>query len=208
MPKVSVYNQTGKKTGEIELSDAVFGVKPKESVVHEVYTAMTANARQPWAHTKDKSEIRGGGRKPWKQKGTGRARHGSRRSPIWVGGGITFGPLKFRNFKQKINKKTKLSVTKMCLSDKVAEGKFIVLENLPTERKTKIFALLFEKLPSFGRKTIILNEKKNEIVLRATNNIPKVDVVFAKDVSVVDLLNHQYIVVTKEGIKVLEKRLA
>ena len=135
MAKVTLYNVTGEKSGEVKLSDAVFGIKPKESVVHQVYTALMSNARQPWAHAKDRSEKRGGGRKPWRQKGTGRARHGSIRSPLWTGGGVTFGPLKGRNFKQKINKKTRLLVTRMCLSDKVTDQKLIVIENLPEDGK-------------------------------------------------------------------------
>ena len=111
MLNAKVYNQTGKENGEVELTEAVFGVKPKVSVVHQVFVALRANAREPWADTKNKGEVRGGGRKPWKQKGTGRARHGSIRSPIWKGGGITFGPLSTRNYKQKINKRTVLCLT-------------------------------------------------------------------------------------------------
>ena len=99
--KLDLYNQAGQKSGSMELSDLVFGVKSKMAVIHQVYVALLANLREPWAHTKDKGDVRGGGKKPWKQKGTGRARHGSIRSPIWRGGGVTFGPLKIRNYKQK-----------------------------------------------------------------------------------------------------------
>ena len=102
MAKISVYNQEGKTLESIEVLDAVFGVTPKTSVVHQVYVALLANLRRPWAHTKDRGDVSGGGKKPWKQKGTGRARHGSIRSPIWKGGGVTFGPLSVRNYKQKI----------------------------------------------------------------------------------------------------------
>ena len=107
MAKVAIYNDRGKENGSLELDDNIFGLKSKMAVIHQVYLALMANAREPWAHAIDKSEVSGGGKKPWKQKGTGRARHGSIRSPIWRGGGATFGPLNTRNYKQKINKKTK-----------------------------------------------------------------------------------------------------
>ena len=206
MPKVKLYNNQGKETGTIDLNVDIFGVEIKKSVVHQVYTALTANARQPWAHTKDKSEVRGGGRKPWKQKGTGRARHGSIRSPLWVGGGVTFGPLKTRNYKQKINKKMNQLAVKMCLSDKAASDKFVVLEDMPTNGKAKEVAKLREALPGMGRTTIFLTQKVDEKVNLATRNIVKFDMQQAKDVNVVDLLNHQYVVVTKKGLEILEKR--
>ncbi|MBT4120864.1 MAG: 50S ribosomal protein L4 [Candidatus Magasanikbacteria bacterium] len=207
MPKVKLYNKQGKETGTIDLNVDIFGVEVKKSVVHQVYTALTANARQPWAHTKDKSEVRGGGRKPWKQKGTGRARHGSIRSPLWVGGGVTFGPLKTRNYKQKINKKMNQLAVKMCLSDKAINDKFVVLEDMPTDGKAKEVAKLREALPGMGRTTIFLTPKVNEKVNLATRNIVKFDMQQAKDVNVVDLLNHQYVVITKKGLEVLENRL-
>ena len=207
MPKVKLYNNQGKETGTIDLNVDIFGVEIKKSVVHQVYTALTANARQPWAHTKDKSEVRGGGRKPWKQKGTGRARHGSIRSPLWVGGGVTFGPRSIRNYKQKINKKMNRLAVKMCLSDKAASDKFVVLEDFPTDGKAKEVVKLREALPGMGRTTIFLTPKVDEKVNLATRNIVKFDMQQAKDVNVVDLLNHQYVVITKEGLKVLENRL-
>ena len=117
--KIKVYTQDGKETKELALNPAVFGVAVKESVVHQVMVAQMANSRVAIAHTKTRAEVRGGGRKPWKQKGTGRARHGSTRSPIWVGGGVTFGPRSDRNFSQKVNKKMKTKALFMCLSDKV-----------------------------------------------------------------------------------------
>ncbi len=207
MAKVKLYNNQGKETGTIDLNVDIFDVKIKKSVVHQVYTALTANARQPWADTKNKSEVRGGGRKPWKQKGTGRARHGSNRSPLWVGGGVTFGPLSIRNYKQKINKKMNQLAVKMCLSDKVASDKFVVLEGLPTDGKAKEIAKLREALPGMGRTTIFLTPNVNEKINLATRNIVKFDMQQAKDVNVVDLLNHQYVVITQKGLEVLENRL-
>lgn len=125
MATFPIYNVTGEKNGTIELSDRVFAVAPKMPLIHQVYEAIRANAREPWADTKDRGEVRGGGKKPWKQKGTGRARHGSTRSPIWRGGGITFGPLSIRNYKQKINQKMNQQAVRMCLSDK-ADRKSVV----------------------------------------------------------------------------------
>lgn len=207
MTKVKLYNKEGKEIKSIDLNGDIFGVEVKESVVHQVYTALMANARQPWAHTKNKGEVRGGGRKPWKQKGTGRARHGSIRSPLWVGGGVTFGPLKTRNYKQKINKKMNQLAVKMCLSDKVADEKFVILEDLSTEGKAKEFAKLRKALPGMGRTTLFLAPEVDEKMNLSTRNIEKFDMQQAKDVNVVDLMHHQYVVVTQKGLEVLENRL-
>ena len=127
--KTKVYNLEGKETKEMELSDAVFNVKVKPSVVHEVFVAQRNNTREPWADTKNRGEVSGGGKKPWPQKGTGRARHGSIRSPLWKGGGVTFGPLSTRNYKTKINKKTRRVALRMCLTDKLANGALWVVED-------------------------------------------------------------------------------
>jgi len=207
MAKVAIYNDRGKENGSLELDDNIFGLKSKMAVIHQVYLALMANAREPWAHAIDKSEVSGGGKKPWKQKGTGRARHGSIRSPIWRGGGATFGPLNTRNYKQKINKKTKKTAVKMCLSDKVQTSKFIVLENLVVDGKTKAMATLRAALPGLGKTTLLLASKNDEALKRAVNNIPKLDIQTASDVNVIDLLHHQYIITTKDGVKELENRL-
>ena len=130
MAKVKVYNQEGKSTAEIELPADIFEVALNEGLLHQVVVALEANSRQVLAHTKDRSEVRGGGRKPWKQKGTGRARHGSIRSPIWKGGGVTFGPQKIRNFTKKLNKQVKRKALAMTLSDKVSNNNFIAIESL------------------------------------------------------------------------------
>jgi len=207
MVKIAVYNLEGEKTKDLELSDDVFGIKLKEEVVHQVYEALRANIRQPWAHSKDRGDVSGGGRKPWRQKGTGRARHGSNRSPIWSGGGVTFGPLKNRNYKQKINKKMNVQAVKMCLSDKVTDQKIVAVENFDFGGKTKALAGLCVKLPCANKNTIILSENVDEVLMRTARNVQKVDVLRAQDVNVVDLLNHQYLIVTPESIKLLEKRL-
>jgi large subunit ribosomal protein L4 len=206
--KVAVYNQTGKKIEDLELNEAVFGVKINESLVHQVYLALEANARQPWANTKDKGEVRGGGKKPWKQKGTGRARHGSIRSPLWKGGGVTFGPLNTRNYKQKINKKMNQTAVKSCFLDKALNEKMIVLDSLVSDGKTKQMAELRNKLPGLGKTTLLLNSKDDEKLNLATRNIQKLDMQRIADVNVVDMMHHQYIIITKEGLKKLEKRLS
>jgi len=144
---IKIYNQEAEPVGEIKLSDKVFGVKVNESLVHQAMVTQMANQRQVLAHTKDRSEVRGGGRKPWRQKGTGRARAGSIRSPIWIGGGVTFGPRKERNFKKKINQKMKQKAILMVLSDKVANNNLMILDKLEMkEFKTKMFAEMLKKL--------------------------------------------------------------
>ncbi len=145
--KLPVYSQTGEKVKELELNPRIFGVAVKESVVHQVAVAQMANSRQVLAHTKDKGEVRGGGRKPWRQKGTGRARHGSIRSPLWKGGGVTFGPTKERNFSQKVNKKMKRKALFMCLSDKVKQDWLILLDKLElSEGRTREMVAVLKSL--------------------------------------------------------------
>jgi large subunit ribosomal protein L4 len=145
--KVKVYNQNAESVGEMELSPKVFGVKVKPALVYQAVVTQMANMRKVLAHTLIRSEVRGGGKKPWAQKGTGRARHGSSRSPIWRGGGVTFGPRKDRNFKMRLNKKMRQGAMLMALSDKVANEHFIVLDKLEmAEYKTKVFDGIVEKL--------------------------------------------------------------
>lgn len=205
--KIKLYNLAGKESGEVEAKDTVFAKEPKESVIHQVYEAILANAREPWAHTKGKGDVSGGGKKPWKQKGTGRARHGSIRSPIWRGGGITFGPKKERNYEQKINKKMNNLAVMMCLSLKAQGNQIVVLEDNPATGKTKEIAKLRLALPGANRSTLWVMDGKNVELLKTGRNIAKLDWQQAKDVNVVDLMRHQFIVTTKKGIEQLEKRL-
>jgi len=145
--KTQVYSQNGEKVKQLDLNPAIFGIKAKESVLHQVVVAQMANARKPIAHTKLKSEVRGGGKKPWRQKGTGRARHGSTRSPIWVGGGVVFGPRNTVNFKQKVNQKMKTKALFMCLSDKFVSHHLALLDNLQiTQSKTKEIVTVINNL--------------------------------------------------------------
>jgi large subunit ribosomal protein L4 len=205
--KVDVYNAQGKKDGQMDLSDVVFGVKEKKSVIHQVYVGLEANARQPWAHTKFKGEVRGGGKKPWKQKGTGRARHGSSRSPIWKGGGVTFGPRNIRHFTQKITQKMKQSAMRMSLSGRTKEEHLMVLDGFVSDGKTKTLNVLRTALPGAGRSTLLIETVNDQKLARAARNIPALHVQQAADVNVVDLLHHQYIIATKDAIATLEARL-
>jgi len=208
MAQVKIYNSKGESKANLDLNKEVFEVPVKNSVVHQVYRALMANLREPWADTKGKGEVRGGGRKPWKQKGTGRARHGSTRSPIWKGGGVVFGPRTVRNYKQKINKKMNQLAVKMCLTDKVKNEKFIVLEDFVSSGKTKEMADLYNVLACANRKTLWLLPAKDAKAKLALRALDKVDLSQAKDVNVIDLLNHRFVVITKKGVEILEKRLS
>lgn len=206
MPKVKVYNTKGEVTKEMDLNPKIFDVKPKEGVIHQVVVAMTENQRQVLAHTKTKAEVRGGGRKPWKQKGTGRARHGSSRSPLWVGGGVTFGPRKERTFKQKINKKARRKALFMILSDKVTDNKIIAIEGLKLEKiKTKEAQGIINKLPLNHKKTLLLIPQIDEILIKSFKNIPNIKTVRANDINVLDLLKCQYLLIPTESFGVIEK---
>ncbi|MBP9732576.1 MAG: 50S ribosomal protein L4 [Candidatus Magasanikbacteria bacterium] len=206
MTKVAVYNQSGEKQSELQVNEAVFGVASNSSLIHQVYVAMRANARQPFAHTKMRGDVRGGGKKPWKQKGTGRARHGSIRSPLWRGGGITFGPLSERNYAQKINKKMKAGAVKSCLSDKVQNDRLIVVEAYDFKGKSQTASKFRSVLPGSGRTTVLLVSEFTPELTNATRNVHNLDVVRAQDVSVIDLMHHQYVIASKDAVSVLEKR--
>ena len=206
--KTKLYNLQAKASGEIELSDKVFGVDVKPELVHEVWVSQTSNQRQPWAHTKTRGEVRGGGRKPWAQKGTGRARHGSIRSPLWKGGGVTFGPLSKRNYQKKINKKTRKLALKMCLSDRFQNKGLIVMENFAfKEPKTKILVSLLESLPAEKKKFLLVTAAKDDNVLRMAKNLKTVDVVRAEDINIMDILNKENMAISKEAVELLTKML-
>ena len=161
--------------------------------------AQQKNTRQAIAHTKGRAEVRGGGKKPWRQKGTGRARHGSSRSPIWSGGGITFGPTSKRNFSVKVNKKVKQKALAMVLTDKAAEKKIILLEsyNLP-EAKTKMLVTALDKLPVKDKSVLIATKSAEENIVTAAKNIPQVDTTYFGSFNIVDLLKYEYLVISKE----------
>jgi large subunit ribosomal protein L4 len=208
MPKVKLYNVEGKEVGEKDLSASIFGVKVNPTVVHEVMVGLMANARQPLAHTKTKGEVSGGGKKPWKQKGTGRARQGSTRSPQWAGGGIVFGPRSERDYSKKINAKMKRKVLCMVLSDKVASDKYVLVEALESKAgKTKEVTSMLGKLPVKG-KLMIIGAGKNEMLARSTRNLKKVNLVNVGSININDILRAEYVVTTPEATDKLEKMFA
>lgn len=204
MARVTLYNQEGKETGQIELDASLFDVEVNPALVHEAVVAQMANAREAVAHTKDRSEVAGTGKKPWKQKGTGRARHGSRRSPIWIGGGITFGPRSDRNFSMKMNKKARRKALAMVLTDKVKNGNFIAVEKMSAEDgKTKQLSAMLKHLPIAGKKTLILVEPENRQVSMAAKNIPNIQTLPINALNVVELLKKPNVLISKDGIDLL-----
>ena len=206
--KTAVYNLTGKEVSTIDLNEAIFNVAIKPEVVHQVYVAQSSNTREPIAHTKTKGDVSGGGKKPWKQKGTGRARHGSIRSPIWRGGGVTFGPNNERNWKMKINKNTRRLALKMCLTDKAQSNVLYVVEDFNfSEPKTKLVAEFLTKLPAKNKSFLLLNDESNKGLLKMSRNLKKINTVRAKDVSVLDLLSREAVIISKKGLEQLDSIL-
>lgn len=206
MPKVKVYNLNGEVVKEAELSAEVFGIKAKTGVIQQVVEAQTANSRSVIAHAKDRGEVRGGGRKPWRQKGTGRARHGSIRSPLWKGGGVTFGPTKERNFKKDINQKVKKLALRMVLSDKVAYEHLILVEDLTLSQiKTKPLLAILNKLPIKNKSVLIALDKKDDKVILSSRNLPQVKSEPASSLNVVDLLKFEYFLTTVKAVNKLAK---
>lgn len=210
--QIKVYNQAAEAVKDLELSAKIFGVKPNNELLHQAVVASQANARQVLADTKDRSEVSGGGKKPWKQKGTGRARVGSSRSPIWIGGGVTFGPTKNRNFKQKINQKMKQKAMFMALSDKVTTSSFVVIDNLAfAEYKTKKFnellsALEKKVLKNDRRNILILNDSKDEKVVYSGRNLKGVKIINLENINLLDLLNFKNLLLTENAVKTLVDR--
>ena len=200
------YNQIGEELAQTRLPSEIFDVKMDTDLVHQVAVAQMSNRRQVSAHTKDRGEVRGGGKKPWRQKGTGRARHGSRRSPLWKGGGVTFGPTKERNFKKKINQKMGRKALLMVLSAKVKSGTLIILDSLKIEKlKTKLMADVLSKLPCKEQSCLIALSSMDKDVIASARNLAKVQTRQAKDLNVLDLLNTKYLIVPKDAIKVIKE---
>ncbi|MFA5184357.1 MAG: 50S ribosomal protein L4 [Patescibacteria group bacterium] len=210
--KIKVYNQNAEPVKDLELSVKIFGVKPNNELLHQAVVASQANARQVLADTKDRSEVSGGGKKPWKQKGTGRARVGSSRSPLWKGGGVIFGPTKDRNFKQKLNQKMKQKALFMALSDKFAAQTLVVLDELKfSEYKTKLFNQLLgavEKkiLNNDRRDILVINDGKSETVRYSGRNLAGVKIINLENLNLLDLLNYKNLLLTEAGIKTLTDR--
>lgn len=210
-----VYNKTGEKVGSIELSDRLFGRRWSSQLVHQALLAQVANSRQPVAHAKGRSEVAGGGRKPYRQKGTGRARHGSTRSPIWKGGGVTHGPLSTRDFSVRINKKMKQGAIFSLLSKKLKDGNVRVIDSIQFEApKTKVtFSFLSDfigKVEGKEKKTIkisalLIPSSENREIYRTARNIEKVKALDPRALNVYDLLKYKHIFLDKSAIETIEK---
>ncbi len=206
MTKVSVLSQTGASVGEIELNDAVFGIEPNEAVLFDAVIAQRASLRQGNHKVKNRSEVSGGGRKPWRQKGTGRARQGSIRSPQWRGGGIVFGPTP-RSYSYKLPKKVRRLALKSALSAKVVEQNFVVLDALQLDApKTKDFVSILNNL-NIDKKALFVTAELNENVALSARNIPGVTVLTAAGINVLDLLGHDKVVFTKAAVEKVEEVL-
>ena len=204
MPKVDVYDIAGKKVDTVELKDEIFGIEPNEAVVHSVLVNYLANQRQGTQSTKTRSEVRGGGRKPWRQKGTGRARQGSIRAPQWIKGGIALGP-KPRSYKYTVNKKEKRLAIKSVLSSKVLEKELTVVNEIKLkEIKTKEMQKALNNLKVEG-KTLILLPEKNETVQKSARNIEGVKTTLVNTINVYDLLKYKNLVITLDTVKKLEE---
>ena len=223
MLKASIYNKKAESVGDMNLPKNIFGLDVKEGLVHQAVVAQMGNERQVLAHTKQRADVRGGGKKPWKQKGTGRARAGSSRSPIWIGGGVTFGPLNNRNFSKGLNVKMKRAALFMALSDKFAENNLAVLDKIESENfKTKEFNELvaeFEKSVLAGKKDL-KNEKKSKVkrsvlLINAKNeekdkysakNLAGVKLINLDNINIVDLLRYKKLIITVDAINKIEQR--
>lgn len=215
-----IFDKSGKEAGNIKLPENIFGLPKNSDLVHQVAVSMMSNKRANTAHTKDRSEVSGTGKKPWKQKGTGRARHGDRQSPIWVGGGVAHGPRNERNYKKKINKKMNAKALFTALSEKFRAGRILFVEDLtPSEIKTKEASkslVALSKAPGFerlsGSKKVVAHivmPESTENTRKSFNNIPFVRVDEIRNLNLLDVLNHRYLVISNpvESIKVLEAKL-
>jgi len=208
MPQVSKFDMSGKEIGDFELTDKVFDEDINEHVVHQVITAQLAAKRRGTASTKTRSEVRGGGRKPWRQKGTGRARHGTIRSPLWVGGGITFGP-KPRSYEKKVNKKMKKLALRSILTDKVNNDQFKIIDEIDYDKpKTKQVINLMEDFDLEDEKVLIILPEKNDNVYLSARNLPNVDTMVLDAMNAYQLLDNEYILAPEEAVQKIEEVLS
>lgn len=207
MPNVALFKQDGSQIGEITLNEGIFGIEPNESVVFDAIIMQRASLRQGTHAVKNRSAVRGGGRKPWRQKGTGRARQGSIRSPQWRGGGIVFGPTP-RSYSYKLPKKVRRLAIKSILSEKVAENKLVVVDALSFDApKTKEFKQVLANL-SIDKKVLIVLEEGNDFAALSARNLPNVSVVASNNVSVLDVVSNDKVLVTQTALTQIEEVLA
>ncbi len=208
--KVSVYNQHGQVVGDVELADALFAVAPDQHLIAEAARIQLSNARVGLAHTKTRGDVKGGGKKPWKQKGTGRARAGSTRSPLWRHGGVTFGPQSDRNWERKLNKKAKVKALAMALTDKVAEKHLYVVDEIAlSENKTKLVQAMLQEfgksVGGMGKKQLLIASSGNKGVVRAARNLPHCTPISASTLNIVEVLKADDVLITKEALPILVK---
>ena len=204
MANISVYNMEGKEVGTMEISDAIFGVEINEHLVHMAVVQQLANNRQGTQKAKTRSEVSGGGRKPWRQKGTGHARQGSTRSPQWTGGGVVFAPVP-RDYSFKMNKKEKRAALKSALTDKVANNNLVVVDKLAfDEIKTKNFVTVMNNLKVDTKALVVLNDNDKNVVMSA-KNVPTVKTALTNTINVYDILNANKLVITQDAIKTIEE---
>ena len=203
MPNIAVLNMAGEEVGKMKLADSVFAVEVNDAALHQVVVNYLANQRQGTQSTKTRTEVRGGGRKPWRQKGTGRARQGSIRAPQWTGGGVALGP-KPRDYRYRINKKVRLLAMKSALTAKVAAKEFIVLDELKMEAiKTAEMAKVLKAVNA--EKALIVTAEKNENVYKSARNIKDVKATFVNEMNVYEILKYDAMVVTKDAVKKIEE---
>lgn len=201
-----IYNQQGQEISTLELNPAIFDVKTKPHIIQEAVVSLKANIRQNIAHTKDRGEVRGGGKKPWAQKGTGRARHGSIRSPLWRGGGVTFGPKNIINFSKKINKKVKRQALLMSLSEKAKEKAIKILDKLElTAIKTKQIVDIIKNLKIDQVKILLALDNKDDKIIKSARNLPKIKYIASDSLNIFDILWADMLLTTVSGIKKIEK---
>ena len=204
MPTIKIYKKDGTSAGTMDLDDSVFGVEYNEPLIHQVVVAQMANARQGTKSTLTRTEVRGGGKKPWRQKGTGNARQGSIRAPQWKGGGVVFAP-KPRSFRKKVNKLVRINAITSALSAKLADGNLIVVDNLDMEPKTKNMAAVLKALKIESRVLLVL-PNGSENVIRAAGNIPNVRTAASEQLNVYDLVANAVMLTTVDAIKALEQK--
>ena len=206
MATIAIHNQEGKKIEDLTVSDAVFAAKSNNELLHQVFMVIAGNQRNPIAHTKDKSEVAGSGKKPFKQKGTGSARQGQKRNPVMKGGGVAFGPTNERNFKRDLNKKMKQKAVVTAISEKLRSETLIAIDSLTVEgAKTKGFAAVLKNLKLTGKVLVSFSEeeKKTSMISRNLKNVNNIE---TKDLNVMDLLNNKYLLLSKASISFLEEK--
>lgn len=209
MPQVKTYNLEGEAIGTVELDDKVFSETAKPELIYQVARVLQARKRHILAHTKDRSEVRGGGKKPWRQKGTGRARHGSIRSPLWRGGGITFGPTKERNFTLQIPRKMNKKALRAVMAERVAGGNLFVLDAAEPEKpSTKTLSKALKKMELGNKKVLFLTESLASNLSRSLRNLPKVNPLRINNINVLELLAHSNILLAKSLLPELTKQLS